>query len=220
MAVQEICPVSGQQLGAHGKPIKVKIGEEQLFLCCRGCLQQKVNPEHWATIHANFAKAQAKCPVMDKPLPDKPKWTIVEGQIVYICCPPCAKKLAADPKTYLQKVDELYSRVARSQTQHALGRAGSSRHALNGELVSYHSPTVIGVLPNAAGGRNQTGNSKAEYRNTKQMQHPNVSMTKTPQRAHFVRCRQPTNHQFLSFVFLSFKFHFSRFGPPFPIYHT
>ena len=120
MAVQEICPVSGQKLGAHGKPIKVKIGEEQVFLCCHGCLQQKVNPEHWATIHANFAKAQAKCPVMDKALPDKPKWTIVEGQIVYICCPPCAKKLAADPKTYLQKVDELYSASLEAQTQLAI----------------------------------------------------------------------------------------------------
>lgn len=46
---------------------------------------------------------------MDKPLPKKPKSTIVEGRIVYICCPPCAKKIEADPKTYLQKVDALYA---------------------------------------------------------------------------------------------------------------
>ncbi len=31
-------------------------------------------------------------------------------------------------------------------------------------------------------------------------------MTKTPQRGCLVRCRQPTNHQFLSFAFLSFVF--------------
>ncbi len=108
MQVQDICPVSGNKLGAHGQPVKVKIGQEELFLCCRGCLNQKVNPKHWATIHANFAKAQARCPVMDKPLPEQPKWAIVQGQIVYLCCPPCAKKLEADPKTYLRKVDELY----------------------------------------------------------------------------------------------------------------
>lgn len=108
-AVQGICPMSGQQLGAHGPPLKVKLGQETIFLCCKGCLQQKVNPQHWATIHANFAKAQRICPVMKKPLPANPKWTIVEGQIVYICCPPCTKKIAADPATYLQKIDELYT---------------------------------------------------------------------------------------------------------------
>ena len=108
IAVQEICPVSGQKLGEHGAPIKVKIGEEVVFLCCRGCLERQVNPQHWATIHANFAKAQRICPVMKHELPANPKWTIVEGQIVYVCCPPCTKKIAADPKSFLQQVDQLY----------------------------------------------------------------------------------------------------------------
>jgi hypothetical protein len=72
-------------------------------------LQGKINQKHWATIHANVAKAQAKCPVMDKALPKNPKWTIVKGQIVYVCCPPCTKKITADPKTYLQAVDKLYT---------------------------------------------------------------------------------------------------------------
>ena len=109
MAVQEICPSSGQKLGTHGQPIKVKVGKETVFLCCKGCLKQKLNPQHWATIHANFAKAQQICPVMEHELPKNPKWTIVEGQIVYVCCPPCTKKIDADPKTYLQKIDELYT---------------------------------------------------------------------------------------------------------------
>ena len=108
-AVQKICPVSGNKLGEHGAPIKVQMGQETVFLCCKGCLQGKVDAKHWATIHANIASAQAKCPVMDRALPESPKWTIVEGQIVYVCCPPCTKKVEVDPKTYLQKVDELYS---------------------------------------------------------------------------------------------------------------
>lgn len=108
IAVQQICPVSGQKLGEHGAPIKVKVGEEIVFLCCQGCLQKQVNPQHWATIHANFAKAQRICPVMKHELPENPKWTIVEGQIVYVCCPPCTKKIAADPKTFLKQVDDLY----------------------------------------------------------------------------------------------------------------
>ncbi|MFT5522450.1 MAG: hypothetical protein ACI9G1_000184 [Pirellulaceae bacterium] len=109
IAVQAICPVSGQQLGSHGQPIKAMVGEEEVFLCCKGCLKGSVNQQHWATIHANFTKAQAICPVMKKNLPNNPKWTIVQGQIIYICCPPCTKKIAADPATYLTKVNELYA---------------------------------------------------------------------------------------------------------------
>ena len=109
IAVQKICPVSGQQLGAHGPPIKVAIGQEEVFLCCKGCLKGKVNPRHWATIHANFASAQAKCPVMKKKLPKNPKWTIVAGQIVYVCCPPCTKKIASNPEPYLRTIDAYYT---------------------------------------------------------------------------------------------------------------
>ena len=83
-AVQDICPVSGKKLGTHGQPAKVKIGEEVVFLCCKGCLNGKVKAEHWSTIHANFAKAQGICPVMKKPLPRNPKWTVVDGRIVYV----------------------------------------------------------------------------------------------------------------------------------------
>ncbi len=109
IAVQQICPISGQKLGEHGTPLKVKIGDEHVFVCCQSCLQGKaVDPRHWATIHANFAKAQRICPIMKKELPANPKWTIVEGRIYYVCCPPCIGKIAADPKTYLQKLDELY----------------------------------------------------------------------------------------------------------------
>ena len=109
IAVQGICPVTGEKLGEHGAPIKIKAGEETVFLCCEGCLKGKINDQHWATIHANFAAAQGVCPVMKKPLPENPKWTIVEGQIVYTCCPPCGKKIAADPATYLRQIDERYA---------------------------------------------------------------------------------------------------------------
>jgi len=109
IAVQEICPVSGEKLGEHGAPIKTKVGEETVFLCCKGCLEEKVSPDHWATIHANFAKAQRICPVMKKELPKKAKWTIIEGQIVYVCCPPCTKKVAAAPERFLKQIDELYT---------------------------------------------------------------------------------------------------------------
>ncbi len=115
IAVQEICPVSGQKLGAHGTPVKVKVGEEVVFFCCQACLQGKVSPQHWATIHANFAKAQRVCPVMKKELPKNPKWTIIDGQIVYVCCPPCTEKIAANPQAYLNQIDELYTASLRAR---------------------------------------------------------------------------------------------------------
>ncbi|MCH7687744.1 MAG: hypothetical protein IH899_13840 [Planctomycetes bacterium] len=116
-AVQAICPVSGEKLGEHGPPIKVTVGKnkQEIFVCCKACLKEKIDAKHWGTIHANFAKAQRICPVMKKPLPKNPKWTIVKGQIVYVCCPPCTKKIAADPHKWLPQVDALYSASLRSK---------------------------------------------------------------------------------------------------------
>ena len=111
IAAQQICPVSGKKLGSMGEPIKRKVGKEEVFLCCKGCAKGRINREHWGTIHANFKKAQGICPVMKKPLPANPKWTVVEGQIVYICCPPCTKKIEADPKKYAAEVASLYSKT-------------------------------------------------------------------------------------------------------------
>lgn len=108
-AVQQICPISGLQLGQHGPPVKVQVGQQTIFLCCRGCAKRKIDPKHWGTIHANFARAQGICPVMKHKLPAKPEWTIVKGQIVYVCCPPCTKKVAAEPEKYLREVEQLYT---------------------------------------------------------------------------------------------------------------
>ena len=117
IATQKICPVSGNPLGSMGTPTKVRVGDEEVFLCCQGCTQGQINKQHWATIHANFAKAQGKCPVMEKTLPAKPKWTIVKGQIVYICCPPCTKKIQADPDKYLAKVGSYYTASLKQQAK-------------------------------------------------------------------------------------------------------
>ena len=108
-AVQAICPVSGEKLGSMGDPLKIRIGEESVFLCCQGCARQPVKKEHWATIHKNIAKAQGTCPVMGEDLPAKPKFVVVEEQVVYVCCPPCTKTVAADPQRYLREIDALYA---------------------------------------------------------------------------------------------------------------
>jgi YHS domain-containing protein len=50
-----------------------------------------------------FVAAQKKCPVMDEPLNAMggPFKVNANGKAIYICCPGCAKKIAADPQKYL-----------------------------------------------------------------------------------------------------------------------
>ncbi|MFC1759857.1 hypothetical protein ACFL2H_14005, partial [Planctomycetota bacterium] len=138
IAVQRICPVSGKALGSMGSPPKVKVGEEEIFLCCKSCAKGQINKQHWATIHTNFAKAQGKCPVMEKDLPANPKFTFVNGQIVYICCPPCTKKIQADPAKYLATVDAYYEAALKtSSSSSSTPRSGQSRAGqANGDTLT------------------------------------------------------------------------------------
>ena len=52
---------------------------------------------------APFVAAQKKCPVMDEPLDAMggPYKVNADGKAIYICCPGCAKKIAAEPQKYL-----------------------------------------------------------------------------------------------------------------------
>lgn len=105
---QKICPVMGTKLGEHGPPVRAKSGDRTVYLCCKGCFGRDIDPQHWQTVNANLAAAQGICPVMDKPLPKDPKSTVVKGRVVFLCCPPCGKKVTADPEKYLKIVDEQY----------------------------------------------------------------------------------------------------------------
>lgn len=45
---QKTCPVSGDPLGAMGKPYKVTVQGREVFLCCPGCEAKiKENPEKY-----------------------------------------------------------------------------------------------------------------------------------------------------------------------------
>jgi hypothetical protein len=125
IAIQKICPVTGEALGSMGEPLKVKVGEQVAFLCCKGCQGKELNAEHWKTIQARMAKAQGICPIMEKPVDATMKSTVVNGQQVFVCCPPCIAKIQADVEGSLKKVNASYvsfiakERQARSDQLHA-----------------------------------------------------------------------------------------------------
>jgi hypothetical protein len=48
---QKICPVSDQALGSMGKPIKVTVEGQDVFVCCAGCVEELKN---------NFAEYKSK----------------------------------------------------------------------------------------------------------------------------------------------------------------
>lgn len=111
IAVQAICPVSGESLTGHAKPIKMTDPEtkEVLYVCCEDCLKSKPDAKYLEKIRSNFAKAQAHCLVMtDNEVSEKSKLGIVEGHAVFVCCPPCIKKMTAAPAKFLEKLDDLY----------------------------------------------------------------------------------------------------------------
>ena len=128
IAVQKICPVTGKDLGTNGSPFKVKVGEQIAFLCCRECQKQKIDAKHWATIQSRIAKAQGTCPIMEHPVDETMKSVVVEGQKIFVCCPPCIEKIQADPKTNIQKVSKSFAKFiateqqARSDQLHALAQ--------------------------------------------------------------------------------------------------
>ncbi|MEO1525047.1 MAG: hypothetical protein AAFX06_06405 [Planctomycetota bacterium] len=109
IAVQRICPVSGERLGAMGDPIKVKVGDQIAFLCCEACQNSKIDGKHWRDIEARLVQAQGKCPIMGKPVDGEMESTVVKGRKLYVCCPPCIDKIKADPATSLQKLTKSYA---------------------------------------------------------------------------------------------------------------
>jgi hypothetical protein len=45
---QRVCPVSGEVLGAMGKPYKVTVKGQTVFLCCSGCEKELMaNPDKY-----------------------------------------------------------------------------------------------------------------------------------------------------------------------------
>ena len=152
IAVQKICPVTGEALGSMGEPIKVQVGQQVAYLCCKGCQGKQLSADHWKTIQINIAAAQGTCPIMGKPVDASMKSTVVNGQQVFVCCPPCIPKIQADVKGSLQKVNASYvsfvkaERQANSDQLHAMAQGICP--VSGGKLGSMGAPIKVKVGEN------------------------------------------------------------------------
>jgi hypothetical protein len=117
IAAQKICPVSGEALGEMGAPIKTKIGDQTVFLCCKSCVGQQARKENLDKIKANEIAIQGTCPVLGKPLPKDAASVVVSGRQIFVCCKMCLPKVQADPAKYIAKVDELIEKNLKEQQE-------------------------------------------------------------------------------------------------------
>lgn len=116
IAEQKVCPVSGLALGGMGKPIPVSVGDQTVYVCCKGCINAlQSKPEKYLVTAAtlNFTSStpadadaialQKVCPVTGEPLGSMGNPIKVTGlsQELYLCCQGCVKPLQKDPQKYL-----------------------------------------------------------------------------------------------------------------------
>jgi YHS domain-containing protein len=119
---QRICPVSGKPLGSMGNPPRVRIGNQDVYVCCAGCTKAlKANPQvhlakltEPALIKAKPADApaitqQKICPVTGEPLNSMGgPWKIsVKGRELFVCCKGCIKEVKEHPDKVLRRVAQL-----------------------------------------------------------------------------------------------------------------
>jgi YHS domain-containing protein len=126
---QQVCPVTGAQLGSMGAPVKILVNEQPLYVCCLGCVPKiRENPQPYLprprdprvgqtgnVAHGQFLVSEATaadraageqqqfCPVTKARLGSMgaPIKITVDGQVVFVCCQGCIDKVQQNPGVYL-----------------------------------------------------------------------------------------------------------------------
>jgi len=133
-AIQKFCPIEREhRLGFVGVPVKVTLKGEDVYLCCGDCREaaekdadKTLAIAHELTIAGNLAglsaedrklaEAQRFCAVSNESRLGSmgtPAKVLVQGQPVFLCCPPCAKQIKDEAKT-LAIVEDLKKKNART----------------------------------------------------------------------------------------------------------
>jgi hypothetical protein len=125
---QKYCAVeSKNRLGAMGKPVKVMIKEESVFLCCEHCekaakkdpdktlarveeLKSRAAVEQLDPADRKLAEEQKYCAIQTESLlgsMGKPVKVTIKDETVFLCCKRCEKHAKAEPDKTLATVKEL-----------------------------------------------------------------------------------------------------------------
>lgn len=108
--VQDICPMSGEKLDRE-QPLKQWTdpeSKERFYVCCEACLDAKPDPSNLDSIRKNRIAAQPKCLVMDNEVTVDSESRVLEGYRVYVCCPPCFKKIEKSAEKHWSKLDAMH----------------------------------------------------------------------------------------------------------------
>jgi hypothetical protein len=114
IAIQKVCKVSGEDLGAMGTPIKATRGDRSTFLCCPACKEKlQADPDKYLVAAISTSKAtkadqqaidaQKTCPVSGEGLGSMgtPIKVTRGDRSIFLCCPACLKKVEAEPDKFL-----------------------------------------------------------------------------------------------------------------------
>lgn len=132
---QKVCAVSGGKLGSMGSPIKVLVGDQTIYLCCKGCLGKvQANPEAYlqkvapAGSQARAGASTGRIVVTSSTAADEgaialqrvcavtggklgsmgaPVKVTSGGQSLFLCCKGCLGKVEKNPGAYFAKAAEL-----------------------------------------------------------------------------------------------------------------
>jgi hypothetical protein len=120
IAAQKTCPVSGEALGEMGAPVKTKVGDQTVFLCCKECVGKPISKDNWQKVTANLIAAQGTCAVLGNPLPKDAASVVVNNRQIFVCCKMCLAKIQADPSKYIAKVDTQIEKNLHDQSEKKL----------------------------------------------------------------------------------------------------
>lgn len=150
----DVCPVSGEKLGAMGEPAKLVLNDTLVQLCCKGCTKKAiagadaiVRKIHDAAYEAQRASFPlTTCVVAGHELDDKAVDVMYGTTLVRFCCEDCTGKFEKDPASFLAKI------AAARAPKHTDAPADVAEPHKDGGMAAAAAGGCCGTAKSAAGG--------------------------------------------------------------------
>jgi YHS domain-containing protein len=117
------CVVSGEKIGAHGKPVLLTQGGYEVKLCCKDCTAdfQKDTAKYIAKLDKAYKDAKPyptkTCIVTDEALGGDmgdPYVFAYDGRQMKLCCKSCLKDFDKSPEKFTKKWDQAAAKAAKA----------------------------------------------------------------------------------------------------------